>query len=155
MSNEVQKFDPSTLMQGVKDRIKATFVSLVPDDQWDQMVQKEIDAFFNVEQDLNFIEVNDYKDSYWNPKRSYPIVTKMTPFRQLVWGLCADKTMALLRQKATDEWFGNHWPLTEESVSDQMKRAIKEAAPAAMLTFFERVSFIQMEQLRNHINNIR
>jgi hypothetical protein len=44
--SEVQKFDPSTLMQGVKDRIKATFVSLIPDDQWDQMVKKEVDDFF-------------------------------------------------------------------------------------------------------------
>src|SRR5688572_5792464 len=44
--SEVQKFDPSTLMQGVKDRIKATFVSLIPDDQWDQMVKTEVDKFF-------------------------------------------------------------------------------------------------------------
>ena len=46
MSNEVQKFDPSTLMQGVKDRIKSEFVSLIPDDQWSQMIQKESDDFF-------------------------------------------------------------------------------------------------------------
>ena len=43
MSNEIEKFDPSTLMQGVKDRIKATFVSLIPDDRWEQMVKAEID----------------------------------------------------------------------------------------------------------------
>lgn len=43
---DVQKFDPAMLMQGVKDRIKATFVSLIPDDKWDEMVQKEVDDFF-------------------------------------------------------------------------------------------------------------
>lgn len=37
MENQVEKFDPSTLMQGVKDRIKATFTSLIPDEQWEQM----------------------------------------------------------------------------------------------------------------------
>lgn len=42
----VQKFDPSTLMQGVKDRIKSEFVSLIPDEQWNEMVQKEINDFF-------------------------------------------------------------------------------------------------------------
>lgn len=31
---EVEKFDPSKLMDGVRDRIKATFVALIPDDQW-------------------------------------------------------------------------------------------------------------------------
>ena len=38
-NQQVEKFDPSTLMQGVKDRIKATFVSLIPDAQWEQMVK--------------------------------------------------------------------------------------------------------------------
>lgn len=48
MSNEsnVEKFDPAQLMQGVKDRIKATFVSLIPDEQWEQMVKSEVDLFF-------------------------------------------------------------------------------------------------------------
>lgn len=46
MAEEIEKFDPATLMQGVKDRIKATFVSLIPDAQWDQMVKREIDSYF-------------------------------------------------------------------------------------------------------------
>jgi len=46
MGNEIEKFDPSTLMQGIKDRIKATFVSLIPDDQWEQMVKTEIHKYF-------------------------------------------------------------------------------------------------------------
>lgn len=33
-------------MEGVKDRIKATFVSLIPDAQWDQLCKLEIDKFF-------------------------------------------------------------------------------------------------------------
>lgn len=46
MSNDVEKFDPSRLMEGVRDRIKATFISLIPDDQWEKMVQAAIDDFF-------------------------------------------------------------------------------------------------------------
>lgn len=45
MANEIEKFDPSKLMDGVKDRIKATFVSLIPDDIWNSMVEKEIYVF--------------------------------------------------------------------------------------------------------------
>lgn len=45
MENTVEKFDPSKLMEGVKDRIKATFVSLIPDDAWEQMLEKEIYIF--------------------------------------------------------------------------------------------------------------
>lgn len=43
--NEIEKFDPSKLMDGVKDRIKSTFVSLIPDEMWDAMVEKEIYVF--------------------------------------------------------------------------------------------------------------
>lgn len=43
---EIEKFDPSQLMQGVKDRVRATFVSLIPDEHWQAMIQKEVDDFF-------------------------------------------------------------------------------------------------------------
>lgn len=46
MENQVQKFDPSTLMQGVRDRIKSEFVSLIPDEQWSEMIKKECENFF-------------------------------------------------------------------------------------------------------------
>jgi CRISPR/Cas system-associated endoribonuclease Cas2 len=56
----VESFDPSTLMQGVKDRIKATFVSLIPDDRWDEMVKNEVDFFFKIK-DRGY-EQNQYSD---------------------------------------------------------------------------------------------
>lgn len=45
MENGIEKFDPSKLMDGVKDRIKATFVSLIPDEMWNAMAEKEIYVF--------------------------------------------------------------------------------------------------------------
>lgn len=45
----IEKFDPSKLMDGVRDRIKATFVSMIPDAQWEQLVKAECDKFFNLE----------------------------------------------------------------------------------------------------------
>ena len=45
MEQQIEKFDPSKLMDGVKDRIKSTFVSLIPDDMWNSMVEKEIYIF--------------------------------------------------------------------------------------------------------------
>lgn len=59
MAEEIQKFDPSTLMQGVRDRIKATFVSLIPDDQWDKMVENEMQSFFRSKTD----QWNNRRDS--------------------------------------------------------------------------------------------
>lgn len=49
--SDLQKFDPATLMQGVRDRIKSTFVSLIPDEQWESMIKKEIQEFFEPTKD--------------------------------------------------------------------------------------------------------
>lgn len=44
-NQQIEKFDPVKLMEGVRDRIKSTFVSLIPDEMWNQMVEKEIYIF--------------------------------------------------------------------------------------------------------------
>lgn len=44
--NKLQQFDPSKLMDGIKDRIRGEFASLIPEDVWKQMVEKEVQYFF-------------------------------------------------------------------------------------------------------------
>ena len=48
MENSVEKFDATKALQSVKEKIKDSFVSLIPDDQWNEMVKKEIDSYFQV-----------------------------------------------------------------------------------------------------------
>src|SRR5438876_11157179 len=69
MTDEIEKFDPSKLMQGVKDRIKSTFVSLIPDDKWDELVKTEIDAWFKKE---------TYNNRYNQQVSSFQIVVEET-----------------------------------------------------------------------------
>ena len=153
--NEIEKFDPSTLMQGVKDRIKATFVSLIPDAQWETMVQKEIDTFFNEAQIISMTKKKDPKSDYWAGELYQHTELQQTPFRSLIYELCVDKTVATLKKKLTDEWFTNNWPITEENMTDRMKEVVQEAAPAAMLKFFQSISFMYVNQLRNDIQQYR
>ena len=49
MENEVKKFDVNEAMKNVKDKIKDAFVSLIPDEQWNEMVKKEVDSYFKEE----------------------------------------------------------------------------------------------------------
>ena len=46
MENSIQKFDPTTAMVTIKEQIKNTFASLIPEEQWEAMVKKEIDSYF-------------------------------------------------------------------------------------------------------------
>ena len=70
MSEEKQvvQYDPSKLMEMVRDKIRATYVSMIPEEQWTQMVKKEIDAFFA-----------EYEPGY----RNYE---KVSNFRYVVFG---------------------------------------------------------------------
>ena len=47
----IEQYDPSKVMNLVKDRIKATFVSLIPDVEWEKMVNKEVDDYFKRKED--------------------------------------------------------------------------------------------------------
>lgn len=46
--NKVPKFDMPEGLKSVKERIKDAFVSLIPDEQWNEMVKKEVDTYFQV-----------------------------------------------------------------------------------------------------------
>jgi hypothetical protein len=46
MDNDLEKtFNPQKLMDGVKDRIKSTFANLIPDNVWENMLEREIYIF--------------------------------------------------------------------------------------------------------------
>lgn len=51
MTNEVTKFDATEALKSVKERIKEAFVSLIPDKQWNEMVKKEVDTYFQVKEE--------------------------------------------------------------------------------------------------------
>lgn len=48
MSGETpaKQLNAQELMQEFRDRLKLTFASIIPDDQWDEMCKKEINDFF-------------------------------------------------------------------------------------------------------------
>lgn len=151
MENQVQNFDPSALMQGVKDRIKATFVSLVPDDRWDEMVKQEIDAFFTP-QKLQFSERDKYKDGTWHTTKFAVMETEMSPFRFLVWEECTKKCQQFLSEKIQKEIFEDSYGGYDQK--EELKKIIVEAAPLAAAKFFESISYGMANQLQSQINNI-
>ncbi len=153
MENQVEKFDPSTLMQGVKDRIKATFLSFIPDDQWEVLIKKEVDAFFDSEQTLIFAEKEKYKEGAWNSTKYATLEIKQSPFRALVWEHCYKVTENILKEKITKEYFSNVWDGSDYELTNKMKTIIIDAAPLAAAKFFQAISFNMMNDLKNTLMN--
>jgi len=85
-----EKFDPSTLMEGVRDRVKSTFVSLIPDSHWDEMVKKVIDDWFTKKEEVSYSRkyVSDFEKFIYNQLEEYakPIVEKkILEYQEFSW----------------------------------------------------------------------
>lgn len=155
MDKEIQNFDPSKLMQGVKDRIKATFVSLVPDDKWDEMVKTEIDAFFLEETKLEVSEKSEEKGDFWQRKKYLVTETQQTPFRAIVWGHCTDMTYQILKEKITKEYFSDNWACSQPEITKEMAKVVSTAAPKAMENFFQTLLHANMGLIQSQIQSMQ
>lgn len=148
-NNQVEKFDPAKLMEGVKDRIKATFVSLIPDDKWDEMVQKEINDFFNATSKLAIAE--RYKTgSYW--EKYLVVEADQSPFRALVWAECMNKAASIVKEKITTEYLTKISD-TEFDTNDEMKKLIEDALPKATQQFFANMADQMLIGMEGRINS--
>lgn len=112
MSNEIEKFDPSKLMEGVRDRVKATFVSLIPDAQWEQMVKTESDRFF-----APFVE----RPYYEKTKDKYSDFQLLC--MDVMAGIAKEKIKTFLETYSSSVWSNN-----EMVASEILMEALKKNA---------------------------
>ena len=63
--------NPESITDKIKDRIKAAFLEVIPDDAWHTLIEQEINAFFNIEirQYLIEGERSDGRDSWSRSKK--------------------------------------------------------------------------------------
>lgn len=130
MAEEIQKFDPSTLMQGVKDRIKATFASLIPDEQWDQMVKKEVDDFFRL-QTVGY--------------RSEQVSTFTLTVRDVLQKEVYKRVEEVLRSPE----FSLEWTGSEMTLPDAIKSELINQAPRIFIASIEGMIAGVMQNMRN------
>ncbi len=89
-NKQIEKFDPSKLMDGVRDRIKATFISLIPDAQWEQLVKTECEKYFKIENNYS-----SYRDN--------------SLFGQEVQRLLAEEVKTRVKDYLSKEWATTYW----------------------------------------------
>ena len=113
---EIEKFDPSTLMDGVRDRIKATFIALIPDEAWNQIVKKEIDEWMAIR------------------KRDYRYKEEFSDFGRLVRDELKKRAVESI-QKIIGEFEEYSWDQEgRQLVNENVKKIILENADAILLS---------------------
>lgn len=84
---------PTEFKDVMREKILSAFMGMIPQDKIDELVSKEITAFFDTEVELVISETpaslkkragSSYSSSTTLPT-SFSIDSKITPFRQLVW----------------------------------------------------------------------
>jgi hypothetical protein len=137
--SEIAKFDQASLMQNVRERIKATFVGLIPDEEWEALVRKEVDAFLNEKASLTFHAYEEQKHG-WYARPEKPAQIKsidLSPFRAMVWQECAARLQKALGEALNDELFVGHCHPTK--LTEEAERIIKESGAAIAADFFSRI----------------
>ena len=142
--------NPESITDKIKDRIKAAFLEVIPDDAWHTLIEQEINAFFNIEirQYLIEGERSDGRDSWSrsNWSRVSTVGIKATPFRILVFETLYPLVQKRLQEtlddpqfalSITEEWNGDQRKLRVEELSDFFRKTLHEVAPEMVRRMFE------------------
>lgn len=107
MSESLEKYDPSKIMDVVRDRIKAEFVTMIPDEAWSEIVKGIVTKFRSPGGELDKM--------VW-AEMSVEVTRRMATFFQ------------------TPEW-GNQWG-SGGPVSDQVKALLVSHLPGIIEASF-------------------
>lgn len=135
MENQVQKFDPSTLMQGVKDRIKSEFVSLIPDEQWQQMIKTEVDKFFK------------------ETEKGYSNIQYASEFGILVRNLLTEEAKKRMAEYFSTADFTSKWQNGQQAASKEIERMFVENSGAILANMFGGMFQMQLDNFRISLQN--
>ena len=111
--NDIQKYDPTSIMKDVTDRVKATFATLIPDEKWQEMVQGCVDEFFKRKS-------NSYSGSSTESK-----------FENLMNELIKEEAKMQI-QKFLSSYQGVEWENGHLKASEKLEKLIKENASTLM-----------------------
>lgn len=172
-NQQVEKFDPSRLMEGVKDRIKSTFVSLIPDEMWNQMVEKEIYIFTTGKivphHDVDYShkdENGDYVYHNWEERIPYADVdvynsfgrlekaAEASPLRKMIREELEKKFRRRLIEYLDGEEFQAHYnQYGKPEIGKAIKKVLVDNADTIFFNIMEVMMQLAFNDMRNRIQN--
>jgi len=117
MTTEVAKFDPSTYVDKVRDKIKQSLVDVIPDEQWDAMLRAEIAAFFKP------------SPSHSPATHShYGVLPSERPseFHRIVTGVLEEEVKKRARAVLDGPDWQSYWDGTRQRVGEEIGRIARE-----------------------------
>lgn len=139
MNTQIEPYNPQAIMQGVKDRIKATFVNLIPDEQWEEMVKKEVDDFFLATKTTE-------ENSWGNKYQKHSTFGKMVEYE--LQAECKKRLMDYLASPDFEQKWENNGQVI---MSETVKNMVIENSGAIIANFFGNMLSTAFSSLRYQI----
>lgn len=160
--------DAKSITDSIKDRVKAAFLGVIPEDAWTTLIEREINAFFNdaIPQQLvegeKRAEDRDRYGAFGNWRTMQRIDVCATPFRVLVFEALYPLVRERLRATLDDERFkvtlvrewtgGTTERVRVEAMSDWLRQVLRDMAPEMVRCMFDGIlasaAERTMEQIR-------
>ena len=159
-STELKPFTPEQLQERITNTVRANFGMLVPDEQFNALVEKEINAFFD---EKTVFEWEGKKVGYWNDaKLEQTTRVKMSPFRYQVWGEIRkqinDKISRVFMSPEfmahiTQGWNMNNNQTIDAVLSDMLNKKLEELAPKMAASMFQQMFVQAVDTAKMDIKN--
>ena len=108
MSEEIKQFNADEALKSVKEKIKDSFVSLIPDEQWNEMVQKEVSSYFKEKQD-------GYGDRGYSSSFTKDVHSVLSEEVKV-------KVKEYLQANFNNTWYDNGVPVCNEKVEEMITK---------------------------------
>ena len=124
MSNsDVAKFDPSTYVDKVRDKIKQSLIDVIPDEQWNAMLRAEIASFFE----------NKTDHDRWRNETT----TKPSEFRRIAAIVFAEETKRRIREMLSGPDWTSYWDGQKQVAGEEIARIARENGTAILAKWLE------------------
>jgi hypothetical protein len=119
--SEVTKFDPTSYVDKVREKIKQSLIDVIPDDQWNAMLRAEIGAFFE----------NRVTSNYGQQ------TTHSSEFRRIVTGVIEEETKRRIREMLSGPDWASYWDGTKQQAGEEIARLARENGAAILAKWLE------------------
>lgn len=140
-----------TIQEKISEKIKEQFFDLLPKEDLEELIKKEIDSFFSEKTKASFKVLSS--NSWDNKDTNMEFSGDISPFRQMVWINIIQQTNETLKSKIISDYFNNQFYIEEGELNDKMKSIMKDAIPLAITQFFEKMSINLINQMEYMIRN--
>lgn len=160
-NNDALVFDPNALKQRISDGVRTAFGMMIPDEQFQALVEKEIAAFFD-EDGLDYVfEEVDKNPSSYNSSKYERLKARVSPFRLLVWKAVSEECVTRIKALTEDPEFKSRidvlWKDGRDEhvtqLTERQEKLLEQMAPTFVPMMFRHMFGSMLLQSHDQLRN--